>query len=134
MLTVILGHCELMLGEARPTDGHQEGLTEIQKVGTSAAALTRQLLAFSRKQIIEPTLIDLDATVGNLRGMLGRLIGEDVKVLLGLRPGIGLVLADRGQVERRTAQKRPRRCRSWRARVRVPRWCSSSKTLRACAT
>jgi PAS domain S-box-containing protein len=99
LLTVILGHCELMLSELSPSDATQSGLTEIQKAGTSAAGLTRQLLAFSRKQIIEPTLLDLNDVVTHLRAMLGRLIGEDVKVLLGLRPDLGFVKADRGQVE-----------------------------------
>ena len=98
LLTVILGHCELMLSELSPSDS-RDGLTEIQKAGTSAAGLTRQLLAFSRKQIIEPTLLDLNDVVTHLRAMLGRLIGEDVKVLLGLRPDLGFVKADRGQVE-----------------------------------
>ena len=99
LLTVILGHCELMLSELGPNDSRESGLTEIQKAGTSAAGLTRQLLAFSRKQIIEPTLLDLNDVVTHLRAMLGRLIGEDVKVLLGLRPDLGFVKADRGQVE-----------------------------------
>jgi PAS domain S-box-containing protein len=99
LLTVILGHCELMLSELGPSDANQSGLTEIQKAGTSAAGLTRQLLAFSRKQIIEPTLLDLNDVVTHLRAMLGRLIGEDVKMLLGLRPDLAFVKADRGQVE-----------------------------------
>jgi CheY-like chemotaxis protein len=55
-------------------------------------------LAFSRKQIIEPTLLDLNAVVSDLRPMLGRIIGEDVEVVLGLDPDLALVLADRGQV------------------------------------
>ena len=57
------------------------------------------MLAFSRKQIIEPTLLDLNVVVADMRAMLGRLIGEDVKVVLGLRPELALVKADRGQVE-----------------------------------
>jgi CheY-like chemotaxis protein len=57
------------------------------------------LLAFSRKQIIEPTLLDLNAVVADMRAMLGRLIREDVKVVLGLRPGLVPMKADRGQVE-----------------------------------
>jgi CheY-like chemotaxis protein len=74
-------------------------MAEIQKAGESAAALTRQLLAFSRKQIIEPTLLDLNVVVTEMRAMLGRLIGEDVKVLMGLRPELDPVKADRGQIE-----------------------------------
>ena len=99
LLTVILGYCELLLADLDPDDPRQADIAEIQKAGTSAAGLTRQLLAFSRKQIIEPTLLDLNVVVADMRAMLGRLIGEDVKVVLGLRPELALVKADRGQVE-----------------------------------
>jgi CheY-like chemotaxis protein len=57
------------------------------------------LLAFSRKQIIEPTLLDLNVVVAGMQAMLGRLIGEDVKIVVALRPDLALVTADRGQVE-----------------------------------
>ena len=99
LLTVILGFCELLLADLDPDDPRQADIAEIQKAGTRAAGLTRQLLAFSRKQIIEPTLLDLNVVVADMRAMLGRLIGEDVKVVLGLRPELALVKADRGQVE-----------------------------------
>jgi len=71
----------------------------IQTAGTRAAGLTRQLLAFSRKQIIEPTLLDLNVVVADIRSMLGRLIEEDVTVVLSLWHEPALVIADRGQVE-----------------------------------
>ena len=61
LLTVILGYCELLLADLEPDDPRQADIAEIQKAGTRAAGLTRQLLAFSRKQIIEPTLLDLNA-------------------------------------------------------------------------
>ena len=99
LLTVILGFCELLLADLDPDDPRQADIAEIQKAGTSAAGLTRQLLAFSRKEIIEPTLLDLNVVVADMRAMLGRLIGEDVKVVLGLRPELAPVKADRGQVE-----------------------------------
>ena len=99
LLTVILGYCELLLADLDPDDPRQADIAEIQKAGASAAGLTRQLLAFSRKQIIEPTLLDLNVVVADMRAMLGRLIGEDVKVVLGLRPELAPVKADRGQVE-----------------------------------
>ena len=86
LLTVILGYCELLLADLDPDDPRQADIAEIQKAGERAAGLTRQLLAFSRKQIIEPTLLDLNVVVADMRAMLGRLIGEDVKVVLGLRP------------------------------------------------
>ena len=65
----------------------------------SAAALTRQLLAFSRKEIIEPTLLDLNAVLANMRVMLRRLIREDVEVVLGVRSELAPIRADHGQVE-----------------------------------
>ncbi len=99
LLTVILGYCELLLADLDPADARQTDMAEIQKAGMRAAALTRQLLAFSRKAIIEPTLLDLNVVVTDMRAMLGRLIREDVKVVLNLRPGLAPVKADRGQVE-----------------------------------
>jgi two-component system, cell cycle sensor histidine kinase and response regulator CckA len=99
LLTAILGYCELLLAD-RPTDGSDyQDITEIQKAGIRAAGLTRQLLAFSRKQIIEPSVLDMNGIVADMQPMLERLIGEDVKVVLGLRPDVSPVLADRGQIE-----------------------------------
>jgi two-component system, cell cycle sensor histidine kinase and response regulator CckA len=99
LLTVILGYCELLLAGFDPADPRQADMAEIQKAGARAAGLTRQLLAFSRKQIIQPTLLDLNVVAADMRAMLGRLIREDVKVVLELRPELALVKADRGQVE-----------------------------------
>jgi CheY-like chemotaxis protein len=99
LLTVILGFCELSLGDLEPGDPRRADIGEIRKAGERAAGLTRQLLAFSRKQIIEPTLLDLNVIATDMRAMLGRLIGEDVKVVLALQPELAAVTADRGQVE-----------------------------------
>jgi two-component system, cell cycle sensor histidine kinase and response regulator CckA len=99
LLTAILGYSELLLADLDPNDPRQADITEIQKAGESAARLTRQLLALSRKQIVEPTLLDLNAVVTDMRAMLGRLIGEDVKIVLGLGFELSPVRADRGQVE-----------------------------------
>lgn len=99
LLTAILGYCELLLTDLAPDDPRKGDITEIQKAGVSAAALTRQLLAFSRKQIIEPTMLDLNAVVTDIRAMLGRLIAEDVQIVVSLGPKLALVKADRGQVE-----------------------------------
>jgi two-component system cell cycle sensor histidine kinase/response regulator CckA len=99
LLTVILGFCELLLAGCDPDDARRSDITEIQKAGTRAARLTTQLLAFSRKQIIEPSLLDLNAILSDMRPMLGRLIREDVKIMLGLPPRLGCVKADRGQIE-----------------------------------
>jgi two-component system cell cycle sensor histidine kinase/response regulator CckA len=99
LLTVILGFSELLLADRDPNDPGQADIEEIQKAGTRAAGLTRQLLAFSRTQIIEPTQLNLNAVVSGIQPMLDRLIGEDIKVVLGLRPGLAFVKADPGQVE-----------------------------------
>jgi two-component system, cell cycle sensor histidine kinase and response regulator CckA len=99
LLTVILGFCELLLAGLSADDPHRVDITEIQKAGTRAARLTSQLLAFSRQEIIEPTLLDLNTILDDIRPMLGRLIKENVRILMGLRPRLGCVKADRGQVE-----------------------------------
>jgi PAS domain S-box-containing protein len=99
LVTGILGFCELLLADFDPGDPRCADIAEIQKAGASAADLTRQLLAFSRKGIIEPTRFDLNGVVTDMQALLGRLIGEDVTITLGLRPGLAGVNADRGQVE-----------------------------------
>jgi PAS domain S-box-containing protein len=99
LLTAILGYCELLLSDCDPDDPRHADIAEIQKAGLSAAGLTRQLLAFSRKQIIDPTILNLNEVVADMRTMLGRLIGEDVKVVLALRGELAPMKADRGQVE-----------------------------------
>jgi CheY-like chemotaxis protein len=96
---VILGHCELMLEDLAPGDPGRAGVGRIQQAGLSAAGLTRQLLAFSRKEIIEPTLLDLNVVLADMRAMLKRLIREDVEIVLKLRSEPAPVMADRGQME-----------------------------------
>jgi two-component system, cell cycle sensor histidine kinase and response regulator CckA len=99
LLTVILGYCEMLRDGLDADDQCQLDLAQIQKAGESAAGLTRQLLAFSRKEIIEPTLLDLNVVLANMRAMLNRLIREDVKIVLSLRPEPAAVKADSGQIE-----------------------------------
>jgi two-component system cell cycle sensor histidine kinase/response regulator CckA len=99
LLTVILGYCELLLREFDEGDERRADIAEIQSAGTRASGLTRQLLAFSRKQIIEPVLLDVNQVVSTLRTMLGRLIGEDVEIGLDLDANLWPVMADRGQLE-----------------------------------
>jgi two-component system cell cycle sensor histidine kinase/response regulator CckA len=99
LLTAILGYTDLLISqtdESHPTRGDLE---EIQKAGDRAAALTRQLLAFSRQQMLEPRVIDLNEILGSLENMVRRLIGEDVALVTRLEPGLGLVRADPGQIE-----------------------------------
>ncbi|MEP6919375.1 MAG: ATP-binding protein, partial [Acidobacteriota bacterium] len=99
LLTIILGNCELLLDAGEPDCQRQEDLAQIQNAGLSAAALTRQLLAFSRKEIIEPTLLDLNLLLVKMRPMLTRLIREDVAVVIHVAPEPALIKADRGQIE-----------------------------------
>jgi CheY-like chemotaxis protein len=74
-------------------------MEEVVKAGQRAAALTRQLLAFSRKQVLQPTAVELNALVTGIRQMLGRLIGEHVELVTILAPDLGVVRADSGQLE-----------------------------------
>jgi two-component system cell cycle sensor histidine kinase/response regulator CckA len=99
LLTVIVGNSELLLADLAADDPHQTDVAEIRKAGACASGLTRQLLAFSRKQIIEPTLLDLNVVVADMRAMLGSLIGEDVKAVFVCDRSLAPMNADRGQVE-----------------------------------
>lgn len=97
LLTVILGFTELLLEQSEQST--ESYLEEILKAGHSAAALTRQLLAFSRKQIVEPVVLDLNEVVTNMQGMLARLLGEDIEIRLALAAEEPILTADRGQLE-----------------------------------
>ena len=99
LLGVIIGYAAVLkrrLGAGNPLYEHAE---EIEKAGERAASLTRQLLAFSRQQILSPTVLDLTALVKDMEKMLPRLIGEDIAVSTNLGEAIGMVKADRGQIE-----------------------------------
>ncbi|MDP3720209.1 MAG: response regulator [Acidobacteriota bacterium] len=99
LLTAILGYCGLLLDDLQPGDRHGADVTEIQKAGQRAAELTRQLLAFSRKEIIAPSTFDLNVVLADMRAMLDRLIRENVTIVLGLAPDLSLVTIDRSQLE-----------------------------------
>lgn len=99
LLTAITGYSELSLRCVDDSERIRRNLQEIIKAGDRAAALTRQLLAFSRKQVLRPKIIDLNAVIVDLNKMLRRLIGEDIDMLLVLRPDLGKVKADPSQVE-----------------------------------
>ncbi|HYT32592.1 MAG TPA: PAS domain S-box protein [Thermoanaerobaculia bacterium] len=99
MLTAILGYGEVILSQLPPGHPLREDAEEIRKAGERAAALTRQLLAFGRKQILAPRVVDLNRLVANLGNMLRRLIGEDIELLTKLDPELGSVRADPGQIE-----------------------------------
>jgi two-component system, cell cycle sensor histidine kinase and response regulator CckA len=99
MLTVINGYSELLLAQMAADDPKKKDLEEIFNAGKRAAGLTRQLLAFSRRQILQPTTLDLNAILQGLERMLSRLIGEDISLQLRLGQGLHPVNADAGQVE-----------------------------------
>src|SRR5262249_28475057 len=98
-LTAILGYCELLLDRMDSGSPVAADIAEIQQAGTAAAGLTRQLLAFSRRQIIEPAVLDLNEVVAEIRSLVARVIGDDVVVSLVTAPQPALVVADRGQLE-----------------------------------
>jgi two-component system cell cycle sensor histidine kinase/response regulator CckA len=99
LLTIINGYSEV-LQESQHSDPSMRGdLEQIRKAGERAAGLTRQLLAFSRKQILQPRVLDLNDLVAEVQRMLGRLIGEDIQLFTALAPALGRVKADPGQVE-----------------------------------
>jgi two-component system cell cycle sensor histidine kinase/response regulator CckA len=99
LLTVIHGYAELLLATLNADDGRRTDVDEILKAAARAAGLTRQLLAFSRKQVLQPTLLDLNSLVVSTSKMLRRLIGEDIELVTRLAPAPAAVHADAGQLE-----------------------------------
>jgi signal transduction histidine kinase/FixJ family two-component response regulator len=100
LLTVIGGHAELLLARLpKEAAAARAEIEEIRRAAERAVALTRQLLAFGRKQILEPRVLDLNGVVADMERMLRRLIGEDVELVTRLAPDLGRVRADPGQIE-----------------------------------
>jgi two-component system cell cycle sensor histidine kinase/response regulator CckA len=99
LLGVILGYSGILLEGLSLNDPWRKAIEEIQKAGERAALLTRQLLAFSRKQVLQPKVLDLNAVVGGMENLLNRLIGENIELRVVLNPAIGRVKADFGQLE-----------------------------------
>ena len=99
LLTAIIGYSELVLSRLGGSDPIRKEIEEIMKTGERAASLTRQLLAFSRKQVMKPIVLDPNGLVADLEKMLRRLIGEDVDLITILEPDLGCVRADPGQIE-----------------------------------
>ncbi len=99
MLSVINGYAELLLGRPDVPGTFATPLQEMLNAGRRAAALTQQLLAFSRKQIIQPRLLRLDAVMVDIYSMLRRLIGEDIELVSFTRGEVGQIKADPSQVE-----------------------------------
>lgn len=99
LLTVINGYSDILLSQCQPVDSFHGPLAEIHQAGERAAGLTAQLLAFSRKSIVEPKLLDLNEVIERLVKLLGRLIGDDIKVSSSLAPNLSQLRADRSQME-----------------------------------
>ena len=99
VLTAILGYSQMLLTDLPDGDLRREDIQEIEHAANRAATLTRQLLAFSRRQVLQPQVLDLNELVDNLDKFLRRLLGEDVDLRVSLSPGLWLVSADSGQME-----------------------------------
>jgi PAS domain S-box-containing protein len=99
LLTIVMGYSDLLLERLGATDAMRAYVEEIKKAGERAASLTRQLLAFGRRQVLAPQVLDLNAVVTNVDKMLRRLIGENIELSAVLEPELGRVKADPGQIE-----------------------------------
>jgi signal transduction histidine kinase len=100
LLTAILGYATLLGDTFETGDQRRSDLEEIRKAGERASTLTRQLLAFSRKQVVQPVPVDLNAIVDDMRPMLARLIGEDITLVTRLEAKRPIVRADPGSSNR----------------------------------
>jgi two-component system, cell cycle sensor histidine kinase and response regulator CckA len=99
LLNVINGYCELVLEDTAEDDPKHNDLEQISLAGKRAASLTSQLLAFSRKQILQPEILDLNDAVIGMSSMLRRLIRESIDLVTIARPDLGLINADPGQIQ-----------------------------------
>ncbi|MCB0211033.1 MAG: response regulator [Anaerolineae bacterium] len=99
ILTIILGNCDLALNHIYPNDPIHGELDGIKTAGRKATSLTRQLLAFSRQQILQPQVLDLNIVVDSMNQMLRRLIGSDIDLITELTPSIAPIKADHSQIE-----------------------------------
>jgi PAS domain S-box-containing protein len=99
LLTVITGYSELQLAGLAPTDPRHIQATQIMQATERASTLTRQLLAFSRRQVLQPRVLDLNNVIHSVESLLARLIGEDVQIVFTPSSDLGTVRADPGQIE-----------------------------------
>ena len=99
LLTAIMGYTELILVQMKPDNPHRENLEEIRHAGKRASSLTQQLLAFSRKQVLKPKILNLNHVVKGMERMLERIIGEDIHLNSQLDPSLDKIKADTGQME-----------------------------------
>ena len=99
LLSVILSYTDFLLADLRPADPIRNEIEEIHNAGKRATSLTRQLLAFSRQQVLQPQVLDLAAVVRNMERLLRRLLGEEIKLVLAVGGASGRVFADASQLE-----------------------------------
>lgn len=99
MLGAIIGYTEMLMGHLNRAEPYYHYGEEVRKAADRAAMLTRQLLAFSRKQMLQPQKLNLNRVIGDLEKMLRRLIGEDVELFFNLEPVLAIIKADAGQME-----------------------------------
>jgi len=99
MLGVIIGYCEILEERLPQGDPLRKECGQIKKAGQSAASLTRQLLAFSRQQMLELRVLSLNTVAADTEKMLRRLIGENIELITKLSPGLGQIKADEGQIQ-----------------------------------
>jgi two-component system, cell cycle sensor histidine kinase and response regulator CckA len=99
VLAVIMSYGDLMLGELGADDPMSADLREVTAAAARAAGLTRQLLAFSRRQVLQPHVVQLNTLITNLEKMLRRLLRENIELTMKLETGLGYVYADAGQIE-----------------------------------
>lgn len=98
LLTTVLGYTEMILSQLEEEDPLYTEIEEIHQAGTRAASLTQQLLAFSRKQVIKPRIVELNGAIKEARKMLERLIGDKIKLVLELEPDLGRIKVDPHQI------------------------------------
>jgi two-component system, cell cycle sensor histidine kinase and response regulator CckA len=99
LLTAILGYSNLLLKQSQRDDSDRDKLEQILLAAEKASRLTQQLLAFSRKQVLEVRELDFNLLIDNLEKILSRTIGEDIELVTVFEPSLGKVLADQGQIE-----------------------------------
>ncbi len=99
LLTAIRGYSDLLLQQIDARSPYRKEVEEIHKAGERASALTRQLLAFSRKQVMQPKVLDLNEVVAGMEEMLRRMVDENIDLITVLRPDLWSVQVDRGQIE-----------------------------------
>src|SRR5262249_21178561 len=98
LLTVIVGFSHIVAASLRPGDANRGYLEQVCKAGEQASSLTHQLLAFSRKQMLVPAVVDLNVLLKDMEKMLSRLIGEDIQLAFSLEPSLWKVKVDPGQM------------------------------------